>query len=279
MTAIGLDVGTGFVKCVSDTKKIKFPSLCAYRQHAIWESKKGKIEAVGYEAVKLAEYPDAVVIRPVMLGRPVHEKGFEALVKKAVDLVLQNNDAIGQESELARFCMVIGLPYEARSHAKNIQKMVTRLFHPKRCDVVPQVLGTLIDVDLSSAIILSIGQGTTEIVAFKDYSAIRGISIHHAVNDISSKLGTSKTAYLDNNIFTNPQVNPLVAMLADSILDDLNGMRQDLQHLPIVVSGGGIMIPGLKEAIETRLSQGIIIPQDPVMSNALGLFKLASQEC
>ena len=220
MTAIGLDVGTGFVKCVSDTKKIKFPSLCAYRQHAIWESKKGKIEAVGDEAVKLAEYPDAVVIRPVMLGRPVHEKGFEELVKKAVDLVLQNNDAIGQESELTRFCMVIGLPYEARSHATNIQKMVTRLFHPKRCDVVPQVLGTLIDVDLSSAIVTSIGQGTTEIVAFKDYSAIRGISIHHAVNDISSKLGTSKTAYLDNNIFTNPQVNPLVAMLADSILDD-----------------------------------------------------------
>jgi len=279
MTAIGLDIGTGFVKCVSDTKKIKFPSLCAYRQHAIWESKKGKIEAVGDEAVKISEYPDAVVIRPVMLGRPVHEKGFEELVKKAVELVLQNNDAIGQECELTRFCMVIGLPYEARSHAKNIQKMITRLFHPRRCDIVPQVLGTLIDVDLSSAIVTSIGQGTTEIVAFKDYSAIRGISIHHAVNDISSKLGTSKTAYLDNGIFTNPQVNPLIAMLADSILDDLNGMRQDLQQLPIVVSGGGIMIPGLKEAIETRLSQGIIIPQDPVMSNALGLFKLASQEC
>ena len=279
MTAIGLDIGTGFVKCVSDTKKIKFPSLCAYRQHEIWERNKGRIEAVGDEAVKLSEYPDAVVIRPVMLGRPVNEKAFEELVKKAVDLVLQNNDAIGQELELARSCMVIGLPYEARSHAASIQKMVTRLFHPKRCDVVPQVLGTLVDVDLSSGIIVSIGQGTTEIVAFKDYSAIRGISIHHSVNDISSKLGTSKTSYLDTSIFTNPKVNSLVTMLADSILDDLNGVRQDLQQLPIVVSGGGIMIPGLKEAIETRLSQDIIIPQDPVMSNALGLFKLASQEC
>ncbi|MHB8602547.1 MAG: hypothetical protein ACYC6W_09990 [Nitrosotalea sp.] len=148
MTAIGLDVGTGFVKCVSDTKKIKFPSLCVYRQHAIWESKKGKIEAVGDDAVKISEYPYAVVIRPVMLGRPEHEKGFEELVKKAVELVLQNNNAIRQESELAKFCMVIGLPYEARSHAKNIQKIVTRLFHPKRCDVVPQVLGTLLDRDI-----------------------------------------------------------------------------------------------------------------------------------
>ncbi|MGI0061398.1 MAG: ParM/StbA family protein [Nitrosotalea sp.] len=279
MTSIGLDIGTGFVKCVSDSRRIKFPSLCAYRQHAVWENRKGRIEAVGDEAVRLARYPDSVVIRPVMQGRPIHERGFEELVKKAVDLVLQNSDAMGKEAELARSCMAIGLPYEARPHATGIQKMVTRLFHPKRCDIVPQVLGTLIDVDLPSAIIVSIGQGTTEIVAFEEYSAIRGTSVHHAVNDISSKIGTVKTAYLDDAIFKDPKVNSLVAMLADSILDDLNGMRQDLEDLPLVVSGGGIMIPKLKDAMESRLSHGIIIPQDPVMSNALGLFKLVSREC
>ncbi|MDE1834968.1 MAG: hypothetical protein KGH64_06565 [Candidatus Micrarchaeota archaeon] len=279
MASIGLDIGTGFVKCVSDSRKIKFPSLCAYRNHAVWENKKGRIEAVGDEAVRLASYPDSVVIRPVMLGRPIHERGFEELVKKAVALALQNNDAIGKEADLASCCMAIGLPYEARSHAQAIQKMVTRLFHPKRCDIVPQVLGTLIDVDLSSAIIVSIGQGTTEIVAFQEYSAIRGTSVHHAVNDITSKLGNCKTAYLDNTIFTAPKVGSLVAMLADSIIDDLNGMRQDLEELSIVVSGGGVMIPELKEAMESRLSHDIIIPQDPVMSNALGLFKLVSREC
>ena len=51
MTSIGLDIGTGFVKCVSDTKKIKFPSLYAYRKLAIWEGKKGIVEAVGDETV------------------------------------------------------------------------------------------------------------------------------------------------------------------------------------------------------------------------------------
>ncbi len=279
MAAIGLDIGTGFVKCVSDSKKIKFPSLYAYRQHAVWENKKGGIEAVGDEAVRLAMYPDSVVIRPVMLGRPIHERGFEELVKKAVNLVLQNSDAMGEEAELARCCMAVGLPYEARPHATGIQKMVTRLFHPKRCDIVPQVLGTLIDVDVPSAIIVSIGHGTTEIVAFEEYSAIRGRSVHHAVNDISSKLGNCKTAYLDDTIFTDPKVNSLAAMLADSILDDFNGMRQDLEELPVVVSGGGILIPKLKDAIESRLSKDIVIPQDPVMSNALGLFKLVSREC
>lgn len=279
MTSIGLDIGTAFVKCVSDSKKIKFPSLCVYRQHSVWEDKKGKIEAVGDEAQRLAKYPDSVVIRPVMLGRPIHEKGFEELLKKAVDLVLENNDAIGKEIRLASCCMAVGLPYEARPHASSIQKMVTRLFHPKRCDIVPQVLGTLIEVSLPSAIIVSIGQGTTEIVAFREYVAIRGTSVHHAVNDISSRLGTHKTAYLDASTFTDSRLGPLVAMLADSIIDDLNGMRQDLEELPIVVSGGGIMIPELKEAMKSRLLRDIIIPQDPVMSNALGLFKLVSREC
>ncbi|MGI0101983.1 MAG: hypothetical protein ACREA7_05235 [Nitrosotalea sp.] len=237
------------------------------------------IEAVVDEAVRLVRYPDSVVIRPVMQGRPIHERGFEELVKKAVDLVLQNSDAMGKEAELARSCMAIGLPYEARPHASDIQKMIRRLFHPKRCDIVPQVLGTLIDVDLPSAIVTSIGQGTTEIVAFREYSAIRGILVHHAVNDISSKIGTAKTAYLDESIFSDPKVGSLVAMLADSILDDLNGMRQNLEDLPLVVTGGGIMIPKLKDAIESRLSHDIIIPNDPVMSNALGLFKLVSREC
>ena len=279
MTSIGLDIGTGFVKCVSDTKKIKFPSLYAYRKPAIWEGKKGIVEAVGDETVTLAGYPNTRVIRPVMLGKPIHDKGFEKLVKKAVDLVSETNDAMGQQAELSKACIVIGLPYDAKRYAEDIQKMVTRLFKPKRCDVVAQVLGTLVDVNLSEAIVVSIGHGTTEVVAFKNYVPIRGISIHHAVNEISTELGFGKMAYLDHNVFAKPEVKPLIAMLVDALLDDLNWMRQDLEHLPIVVSGGGIMIPGMKDVIESKLSQKVLVPQDPVMSNALGLFKLASQEC
>ncbi|MGI0060394.1 MAG: ParM/StbA family protein [Nitrosotalea sp.] len=279
MTAIGLDVGTGFVKCVSDTKKIKFPSLYAYRKLALWEGRNRIVEAVGDDTVELAGYPNTRVVRPVVLGRPIHEKGFEKLVKKAVDLVSETNDAMGQQVELSKTCIVIGLPYDAKPHAENIQKMVTRLFKPKRCNVVAQVLGTLVDMNLSEAIVVSIGHGTTEVVAFKNYAPIRGTSIHHAVSEISTELGIGKTAYLDHDMFAKPEVKPLIVMLADALLDDLNWIRQDLEHLPIVVSGGGIMIPGMKDIIESKLSHKVLVPQDPVMSNALGLFKLASQEC
>ncbi len=278
MTAIGLDIGTGFVKCVSDGTKIKFPSLYAYRQPATWEDRKGVIEAVGYDAVKLSENPDAVVIRPVMQGRPVNEKGFERLAKKAVELAVQKGTAIGQEGP-AGLCIVVGLPYEARVHSGSIKRIILRLFRPRDCRVVPQVLGTLVDVQLSDAIVVSIGQGTTEMVAFRDSMPIKGVSIHHAVNDISSRLGGGKTSYLDDDIFADSRVKPLVGMLADSIVDDLHAIRQDLAGLPVVVSGGGILIPKLKDAIESRLAHDIIIPQDPIMSNAAGLFQLASKAC
>jgi actin-like ATPase involved in cell morphogenesis len=279
MVAIGLDVGTGFVKCVSNTKKVKFPSLYMYRKLAIWEGK-GIVEAVGEETLSLSQYPNTRIIRPVMLGRPIHNKGFEKLVKKAIDLVLEEtNDIIGQQAELAKTSIVIGLPYDAKPYAENIQRIITSLIKPKRCNVVSQVLGTLLDVDLSEAIVTSIGHGTTEVVAFKNYVPIRGTSIHHAVSEISAELGTSKTAYIDHSVFAKPQARPLVTMLADTLLDDLNWVRQDLEDLPLIVSGGGILIPGMKEAIESKISQKILIPQDPVMSNALGLFKLASKTC
>jgi activator of 2-hydroxyglutaryl-CoA dehydratase len=64
-------------------------------------------------------------------------------------------------------------------------------------------------------------------------------------------------------------------MLADSLINKLHIIRQDLEKLPVIVSGGGILVPGMEEAIRAKLKD-IIIPQDPVMSNALGLYKIAS---
>ena len=278
MTSIGLDIGTGFVKCVSDGTRIKFPSLYAYRYPASWEDKKGVIEAVGYDAVKLSKYSDAIVIRPVMLGRPVNETAFAELAKKAVELVLQNKDAIGY-NDLASSCIAVGLPYEARKYRNDVKRMILKLFGTKNCYVVPQVLGTLVDARLSDAIVISIGHGTTEIVVFRNDMPIKGVSIHNAVNDICSKLGTSKTSYLDDVMFHDIKAKPLVRMLTDGIIDDLNAIRKDLHEIQVVVSGGGIMIPGVKEAIISSLGRDVIVPQDPVMSNAVGLFQLASRAC
>ncbi|HEV2192555.1 MAG TPA: hypothetical protein VGR54_02925 [Nitrosopumilaceae archaeon] len=272
MISIGLDIGTAFVKCVSDTKKVKFPSLYAYKLVHEWDKKSKMIDGVGEEAVQLSQDPDTILIKPVMLGRPVHEEAFAKLVRHAVSLSAENKDAIGSEPESMAFA--IGLPYDATAHRGTIQKMIARLYRPKACDVVPQVLGTLVDAEKSSGIVMSIGQGTTEIVAFVNNKAIRGISVHHAVGYISSRLG-GEMAYLDDAIYQSPKTGQLVTMLADSLLNKLSIIRQDLEKLPVIVSGGGILVPKMQEAMRAKLG-GMIVPQDPVMSNAQGLYKIAS---
>lgn len=278
MTSVGLDVGTGFVKCVSDGTTARFPSLYSCRLASPWEEKKGLIEAVGDDAVRLSQKPDAVVTRPVMQGRPVNERGFAVLVKKALELVLQKKGPVA--SHAARdLHIVVGLPYDAREQRNPIKRLVMRVASPALCHVVPQAMGTLVDEGLEDAIIVSIGQGTTEIVAFQGLKPVKGVSSHHAVGDISSRLGRSKTAYVDDEIFHDIKSHKVVRMLADSILDDLNATRQDLRALPVVLSGGGILIPSLQEEMVSRISCNFTIPHDPVMSNASGLYKSALKGC
>ncbi len=272
MISIGLDVGTAFVKGVSDTARIRFPSLYAYKLDQGWADKGRLVEGVGDDAVKISQDPDAIVIRPVMLGRPVHEEAFARLVRHAVMLSPEKRDALGSTEEMA---IAVGLPYDAGAHRSTIQKMIAREYHPKACDIVPQVLGTLVDTGVPSGIVTSIGQGTTEIVAFVNNRAIRGTSVHHAVEYISSRLGAGQMGYLDDSIYSSPKTGKLVKMLADSILNKLQGIRQDLEKLPVIISGGGILVPGMQEALKSELGD-IVVPQDPVMSNAQGLYKIAS---
>ena len=38
-------------------------------------------------------------------------------------------------------------------------------------------------------------------------------------------------------------------MLADYLVNELHHVRQDLEKLPVIVSGGGILVPGMEKAI------------------------------
>lgn len=278
MTSIGLDVGTGFVKCVSDIAVSRFPSLYAYRQPSSWEDRKGLVEAVGYEAVNLARHPDAVLIRPVMLGRPINERAFGELARKAIGDVIPKKGAVGEPSNL-KLDIAVGLPYDARGERQSVRRLISRLYETNSCNVGLQVLGTLVDVDLKDALVVSLGHGTTEIVAFQNRVPVKGVSVHNAASDICERLGVSKISYLDSNIFCTAKARQYVTMLVDAIMDDLNSISKDLSELPVIVSGGGILIPHVKETIESHLGRKIIMPQDPVKSNANGLYKLASLAC
>ncbi len=272
LISIGLDVGTGFVKCVSDTKTVRFPSLYAYRLPHLWDRDQKKTEGVGDDAVEMLRDPDTISIRPVMFGKPVNEDAFSKLVAKAVQLCSESRDALGEMSEIA---IVIGLPYEAKDSRNNLQKMISKLLKPKFCDVVPQALGTLASVSKTDGIVVSIGQGTTEIVPFVGSTAMKGMSVHHAVGYISSNFG--EYSYLDHSIFSSKEASKLVLALADSLVNRIQQARASYQHLPVIISGGGMLVPGMEQVLRSKLE--FIVPDDPVMSNAQGLHKIASWYC
>lgn len=281
MVSIGLDVGTGFVKCVSDYGKVIFPSLFAYRDMGKWEESQGRIEAAGKKAIEFARYPDAVIIRPVSEGRSIDERGFEALVSEAASRVCSiRPHHIENGKYNSEITIVVGLPYDARNNKMQLRKIIEKKIHPKNCGIVPQVLGTLIDTGKKDAIVMSIGQGTTEIVAFDDRKPVFGSSVPQATDFIT--LGLGEFSYLQASTFVkNSEIRKNVAKLTDILSNKLIGFMSQLDnrnHYDIVVSGGGIMIPGMRESLEKKLGRKVEVPRVPIMSNAIGLYLLAANQ-
>jgi len=283
VVSIGLDVGTGFVKCVSDYGHVIFPSLFAYRDMGKWEESQGRIEAVGKKAREFSKYPDAVIIRPVSEGRPINQRGFEALVSEAINRVCriglqQNNLDNKYNSEIN---IIVGLPYDARKEKTRLRKIIENKIHLKKCGIVPQVAGTLIEMNKKDAIIMSIGQGTTEIVVFDNQDPIIGVSLPQATDFITQGLG--EFSYLQASTFTkqNSEIRKNVAKLTDILSNKLFNIMSSLDeknHYDVVASGGGIMIPGMKKSLERKIKMEIQVPKIPIMSNAVGLYKLAKIE-
>ncbi|MGI0069090.1 MAG: hypothetical protein ACREAN_02410, partial [Nitrosopumilaceae archaeon] len=150
---IAIDAGTGFVKCVSAHLRVSFPSIYGTRRLNSWEShKEGRAEAVGYEAAKMAIYPDAVLVRAVLEGRIADERAFVAIIRQAVR-------EIGCERELDSLLVVMGLPYGAALQKEHLERLVEKNLKPHKVLVIPQSIGTLLSEDVRTGMVLSIGQG------------------------------------------------------------------------------------------------------------------------
>lgn len=274
MLKIGLDLGTGFVKCVSDYGHIRFPSVYTKRIHGHWTEK--ITEAVGHRAQDMLTTMGTSAISPISRGRPDsrYHKQVELLVKESVDAVCRlAKTPIDPESKIR---IVVGLPYHAFGYRDAISRLVKKSINAETCTVVAQASGTLVDLGRDSAIVVSIGQGTTEIVVIDDLEVIDGESSGWASDFVTKKLG--KFAHLDLELLNKHQdvCRRYSRIMADNLVREISDMSAQYGNkYSIAVSGGGLLLPGLNSELLSGLKKfKVLIPDDPVMSNAKGLYKL-----
>lgn len=274
MLKIGLDIGTGFVKCVSDYGHVRFPSVYVKRIHGHWTDKTS--EAVGVEAMTMLDTMGASVISPISRGRPDsrYSKQVELLIKETINQIHKNaKTAIDPEQKIK---IAVGLPYHAFGYKDTITKLIKKIINVEECTAVAQASGTLVDLDQSSGIVVSIGQGTTEIVVVEDFEVIDGDSSRWASDFITKKIG--KFAHLDvAKLVQNKETcKKYSKILTENLSREICDMAENYQNrYPIALSGGGLLIPGVHNELTSNLKDyKILIPDNPVMSNANGLYKL-----
>ena len=270
---VGLDLGTGFVKCVSDVGSVRFPTLYAKRVGGCWSTKSS--EAVGAGALALLGMTGTAAVGPISKGRPDprYHKQVEMLVREALLQIKNKSKAPASGGKLS---MVVGLPYHAFDQRESVSKLVKRTLDADSCSVVAQACGTLVDLDMDTGVVVSIGQGTTEIVAVDEAQVIDGASSSWASDFVTQKVG--RFAHLDpSSLEAHRDVCKKYArVLAENLAAEISDVAGQYRY-PLALSGGGLLMPGVRDELEARLKDSkIVVPSDPVMSNARGLYKLAT---
>ena len=269
---VGLDLGTGFVKCVSDVGSVRFPSLYARRVGGCWSTKAS--EAVGSGALAMLGTTGTAAVGPVSKGRPDprYHKQVEMLAREALSQI----EGLAKAPAGGGLSVVVGLPYHAFDQRDYVSKMVKRTLGADSCSVVAQACGTLVDLDMDTGVVVSIGQGTTEIVVVDDAQVVDGASSAWASDFVTKKMG--RFAHLDPSSLAGQQdaCKKYARVMAEGLSAEISDVAGQYGY-PLALSGGGLLLPGMRAELESRLKGAeISVPDDPVMSNARGLYKLAA---
>jgi len=295
---VALDIGSGYTKCFDGNQRIIFPSIYSHRQPGLWEDREGTVEAVGEQALVIAQYSNAVTLYPVIDGKPQHQ----AFIKLAEEALRRLNIRFYEG-----LCLVTGLPYETgKEDREQIKNQLKDKLGLDQLVVYPQAVGTLFDLDLQSATVINIGHGTTEIVVIESLNVLGGNSEPLASDYILSSLSNT----IQSKYGFKPTTDSLIALVSgktDTITafgkppvhrKDLDSQLQSavdhlvektsynarylLTQLPsnlectktIVLSGGGSLIKGMHETMEQQLVCSVVAPSDPIFSNVLGFYKM-----
>ena len=298
LIAVGLDIGTGWVKVAALGRREMFPSLysCTYAPGAgdadVLKSadEKGRPkailrDAVGEAAATMASGRFATLIRPVKHGVPHDGRGYSRLAVEALRRVGIDDPG--------RAVICAGVPYDSRGDRDRIGKLIVAAAKPAYCMVLPQAYGTLKACGLAAATIVNIGHGTTEIMRVGQ-EGLYAVSIQKASEFVLGQLvqrqgRTGRDAYTDHEkvLADDPKMTAkLVDLLAVHIADEVQqfgggggGGGGGAADAGIVLSGGGSRMPGMDKALTKALGGGIGVRavDEPSYSNAIGLEMMARE--
>ncbi|MEM3502094.1 MAG: rod shape-determining protein, partial [Candidatus Bathyarchaeia archaeon] len=273
------------------------PSIYAYRQPNIWEDGFETIEGVGEQALEIAKYPNAIKLYPILDGKPQHQ-AFLKLAREAIcRLELDSSNTL---------YLVSGLLYEtAKPERERIKQILRESLSLREIAVYPQCLGTLFDLDLQSATVINIGHGTTEVLIVENLNTLAGFSqplacdflLTNLVEYVQAKHGLKLimeniVSLIVGNIRSisafgkSVSINDIkdrlesgIDQLAEKICYDARYLLTQLQanlecSSKIVLSGGGSMIKGMKQAVEEKLGMKVLVPSNPIFSNVQGFYKI-----
>ena len=292
LVAVGLDIGTGWVKVSALGRRAMFPSLysCTYAPGAGDADmlkdgdEKGKPkavlrDAVGEDAAAMASGRFATLIRPVKHGVPHDGRGYSRLAVEALSKVGVDDPG--------RAVICAGVPYDARGDRARIKRLIMAAAGPAYCAVLPQAYGTLKACGLKSGTVVNIGHGTTEIMRVGQ-EGVYGASIQKASEFVLQQLAqrqgrTGRDAYTDyeNVLADDPRMTAkLVDLLAVHVADEVQQFGAGgAGSAGIVLSGGGSQMPGMGEALLKALggAADVRTVDEPSYSNAIGLELMARE--
>ncbi len=303
MKYIGLDIGTNYTKATADGKSvITFPSLVVYGEEKEW-SLKGEAERevyVGEEASYMAQSMENVeVLRPLHEGRLMHNSYIE-LAKHAFQLLNINSSKF----------VATGLP--VKSSKKERAELVDELRNALGCDILllPQPVGSMAYMDISTGVCIDIGFGTTDVIVLADMEYLKGDTLLVGVDriyenmemTIRNRFGITitpeeMTKLLSQENFRVGKVRggKKIAVSRDDVIEEYNQLMKSwverivnrvnmlLEGLSIslveniILTGGGAKLPGVEDGFREHFRDigEISVPDDPVTANARGFYKLA----
>ncbi|MDK2795201.1 MAG: rod shape-determining protein MreB [Archaeoglobaceae archaeon] len=301
MGIVGLDIGTNYTKITADGKNVLlYPSVVAFGEEKDWSLKgeKGGVY-VGDEALSLIKASEGVeVYRPIQDGRVIHSSFIE--------LAKYGLRRLSVEPEV----VATGLP--VKSSKKEREELKSQLEKELKGKVLvfPEPVGTLASMGVDTGVCIDIGFGTTDILVLSEMEYLRGDTMLSGVDKLYESLEVlirdkagitvlpeeiTKMLLNENYSIGRIRSGKKVAIRREEVIADyerlmkswvdriVNKTKSLLEGLSttlldnFVVTGGGVLLPGVFETLKEGFSDigEIKKPDDPIASNAVGYYILA----